>query len=252
MKSFLDRPAILLLLGVLAGVGTVGLGVHAGDAIDGYRAIGSADVTTVDAQLHGFYVHWSRDRGWHWAVDVGADRREISVRRPDNAVLSQHNDEAVTVELNDGDVVAVRLDDGTLVRTTAGSIYGIVRDIVGGILMLCLALICGLVAFTLARIRGGWWRRGTRGEIRRDNVPRCVGNLAGAVGAVGFVLLCFFIPYVIGLVWWGSVLVPVGLLGLLGLLAVRRRQSSAGRTDLSRAIEKRSTTSLSRRSRARS
>lgn len=230
MKSFLDRPAILLLLGVLAVLGAVGLGFHAGDAIDGYRAIGSSDVTTVDGQLHGFYVHRSRDRGWHWSVDIGADRREISVHRPDNGALAEHNDEPVRVELNDGDVVAVRLGDGALVRTTAGSAYGIVRDVVGGLMLLCLAAVSGATAWVLARVRGGWWRRGAPGELRRGPVPRPLANLVGAAVAVGFLLLCFFVPYSLGLVWWGSVLVPaavVALLLALGRVASRRR--SAGR-----------------------
>lgn len=240
MRSFADRPAVMLLFAVLALAGTVGIGVHAGHAIGGYRAIGSHGVASVDGTLRGFYSHGRRDHGWHWSVDVGSDRHDISVHRPDDGTLAKHRDESVTVELHDRDVVAVRLGDGRLVRTTAGSAYGIVRDVVGGLMLVCVALVFGVAAVATARVRGGWWRRGVPGELRRGTVPRPLANLAGVGAVVGFLLLCFFIPYVVGLVWWGALLVPVAVVVLvLGLgLGTRRRRSARAslrlRDDLNR------------------
>lgn len=236
MRSFVDRPAVMLLVAILALAGAVGLGFHAQDAISGYRAIGSDGVTVVDGELRGYYQdipdRASGARGWHWSVTVGADTRDVSVHRPDDGALAKHNNESVKVELNGGDVVAIRLGDGRLVRTTAGSAYGIVRDIVGGLMLLCVVFVLAVAAFITARVRGGWWRRGSPGDIRRDTVPRPLANAAGVGLAAAFLLFCFFIPYVIGLVWWGSVLVPVAVVGLvigLGRVSRRRRSARSGR-----------------------
>lgn len=224
----MDRPAVFLLLGLLAVAGAVGLAFDAVDAVEGDRALDSGHTTAVRGELHGDYGWHGRAHGWAWDVSSAAlGSRTISVHRPDNGVLAAHNDQQVEVELDGEDVVAIRLSDGTLVRTTAGSAYGIVRDVVGGALLLCGAVLCVVAALATARVRGGWWRRGTPGEMRRHPVGRPLAGTAAVAFVIALPLGLFLMAYALGLVWWGAVLVPVGVAVLLVALGIRRRRRGA-------------------------